>query len=459
MPGLEDFLSGLLFNQQPMQDQPQDLTGGAPPQAPPPPAPMPRPRPQSFDNRWSPVETALGSGTFDPVGMNNMPPRGGALAFTDQPLSRPRPDLPAEIAERPPLPSEIPTRPAVPGADSPPAADAVPLPRPRPGAAVIQDPSNPLGGAPYDEAPPAARSAAIPGLNADALPPRGTQPPASSFRPGALGDQRDIQPPMWGPNAPGSGGGVGGILNAIGGPKMLSRSLAGGLLSVKNSPFAGEVFAHGAGGALAGGNQYQDAQDASKTAALDRAIKLKGQDQTAAYRTGQLDLGHRNAATGEANSASLSALRAAQATKPGAWNKTPHQIRLDVDKYLQGENKEIDRKYGIGSRPAYGEEGAKRTAAAEAEKKALKAQKYKEYGLDENGMPAGGSRAPAGGAGPAAPGAPVTSREQYDALPAGARYQHPNDPPGQLRVKGGGDGATPAAPVPLGDGGEEDEDQ
>jgi hypothetical protein len=45
-------------------------------------------------------------------------------------------------------------------------------------------------------------------------------------------------------------------------------SLAGGLSNVKNSPFAGQLAANAAGGAIAGGNKAQDI-------AIEQAIKLQ----------------------------------------------------------------------------------------------------------------------------------------------------------------------------------------
>jgi uncharacterized membrane protein len=45
-------------------------------------------------------------------------------------------------------------------------------------------------------------------------------------------------------------------------------SLAGGLSNVKNSPFAGQVAANAAGGAIAGGNKAEDTE-------INQALKLQ----------------------------------------------------------------------------------------------------------------------------------------------------------------------------------------
>src|SRR5438876_4887330 len=50
--------------------------------------------------------------------------------------------------------------------------------------------------------------------------------------------------------------------------KTVMASLAGGLSNVKNSPFAGQLAANAAGGAIAGGNKAEDT-------AIDQAIKLQ----------------------------------------------------------------------------------------------------------------------------------------------------------------------------------------
>jgi hypothetical protein len=68
------------------------------------------------------------------------------------------------------------------------------------------------------------------------------------------------------------------ILGPSGGNDMLrqaSRSLAGGLSKVGAQPFAGQAFANSMGGALEGGNSYEDQQFKDKLGVLDRALKNK----------------------------------------------------------------------------------------------------------------------------------------------------------------------------------------
>ena len=50
--------------------------------------------------------------------------------------------------------------------------------------------------------------------------------------------------------------------------KTVMASLAGGLSNVRNSPFAGQVAANAAGGAIAGGNKAEDT-------AINQALKLR----------------------------------------------------------------------------------------------------------------------------------------------------------------------------------------
>ena len=92
-------------------------------------------------------------------------------------------------------------------------------------------------------------------------------------RPPEAGPAAFSPPPMSGAS-PGvtpqeSGGGLAAALgldpdNA----KTVMASLAGGLANVKNSPFAGQVAANAAGGAIAGGNKAEDT-------AIEQAIKLQ----------------------------------------------------------------------------------------------------------------------------------------------------------------------------------------
>jgi uncharacterized membrane protein len=110
-------------------------------------------------------------------------------------------------------------------------AAGVPLPRPRP-----------------PEAGPAAFS-----------------PPAFSFGMSA--------PEMRLSESGGNGDGPGGGLAAALGlnpdrAKTVMASLAGGLSNVKNSPFAAQVAANAAGGAIAGGNKAEDTE-------INQALKLQ----------------------------------------------------------------------------------------------------------------------------------------------------------------------------------------
>ena len=67
----------------------------------------------------------------------------------------------------------------------------------------------------------------------------------------------------------GSGGGLAAALGLDSDrAKTVMASLAGGLANVKNSPFAGQVAANAAGGAIAGGNKAEDT-------AIEQGIKLQ----------------------------------------------------------------------------------------------------------------------------------------------------------------------------------------
>jgi hypothetical protein len=83
----------------------------------------------------------------------------------------------------------------------------------------------------------------------------------------------DMRPSESGGIGLGSGGGLAAALGLD--PdraKTVMASLAGGLSHVKNSPFAGQVAANAAGGAIAGGNKAEDT-------AIEQAIKAQRVNQ------------------------------------------------------------------------------------------------------------------------------------------------------------------------------------
>ena len=87
-------------------------------------------------------------------------------------------------------------------------------------------------------------------------------------------------PPGTPPDMRGGLGG-GGLAAALGldpdRAKTVMASLAGGLSNVKNSPFAGQVAANAAGGAIAGGNKAEDT-------AINQTLKLQQINQRGGTR-------------------------------------------------------------------------------------------------------------------------------------------------------------------------------
>jgi hypothetical protein len=103
------------------------------------------------------------------------------------------------------------------------------------------------------------------------LRPRPLEAGPAAFSP--PGPTSDMEPGESGGNYPGFGpAGPRGLAAALGldpdQTKTAMASLAGGLSNVKNSPFAGQVAANAAGGAIAGGNQAQDTE-------INQALKLR----------------------------------------------------------------------------------------------------------------------------------------------------------------------------------------
>ena len=107
-----------------------------------------------------------------------------------------------------------------------------------------------------------------------------------------------------------SGFGSGGLAAALGldpdRAKTVMASLAGGLSNVKNSPFAGQVAANAAGGAIAGGNKAQDTE-------INQALKLRQINQKAPV----IDEEMRRAAQAD-RAGTLAQARDAVARSPGA---------------------------------------------------------------------------------------------------------------------------------------------
>ena len=85
-------------------------------------------------------------------------------------------------------------------------------------------------------------------------------------------------PPDIQPDESGGTGDPSGLAAALafdpGRAKTVMASLAGGLSNVKNSPFAGQVAANAAGGAIAGGNKAEDTE-------INQALKLRQINQRA----------------------------------------------------------------------------------------------------------------------------------------------------------------------------------
>src|SRR5437899_437332 len=81
---------------------------------------------------------------------------------------------------------------------------------------------------------------------------------------------REMQPGESGGTGPGFGAGGFGAALGLDPDRMktVMASLAGGLSNVRNSPFAGQVAANAAGGALAGGNKAEDTS-------INQALRLR----------------------------------------------------------------------------------------------------------------------------------------------------------------------------------------
>ncbi len=315
-----------------------------------------------------------------------------------------------------------------------PAEEGVP---PRQAGNPLADPSlltRTSGPAPGAMKPPAPPPPAV-----LSRPPQRLQPPP----PGVAPEAPPVQEP---PAAPGLLGSLGLTPDRA---AMLKRSLAGGLNAVKSSPFALESFAHGAGGALEGGNKAEDLQEVQKERLLRNAIAMRGQDLNDKYHMGSLGVQQGQLGVSQQNAESLADLRKAQAARPGAWNKPPHQIQLDVDKHIVQLNKEIDKDPRFVPQPTDTPDvRQQKAAAAAAEKAKIKAETYQRYGIDPN---AGVGGPPGSGA---TIGKPIT-REKYDALPIGAPYMHPS---GEMRIKGKKKaGTAPALPAPAAVPDEEDD--
>jgi hypothetical protein len=123
----------------------------------------------------------------------------------------------------------------------------------------------------------------------------------------------------------GSGGGLAAALGLDPArAKTVMASLAGGLSNVKNSPFAGQVAANAAGGAIAGGNKAEDT-------AIEQGIKLQ--------RARQIGLKRADAASTRWYRDRVAALRDEQR----AINQSAQTLEQKAERYkdLQGRAREL----------------------------------------------------------------------------------------------------------------------
>lgn len=356
----------------------------------------------------------------------------------------------------------------------PPVPPQIPLPPPRPQTAPQLPPSGVPDGGPYNTGP---------------------------------GDPYTVAPKMWGPGAPNMAppGPVSdidqpskrsyGILTALGmDPEhaaSVKRSLAGGLSKVKSGTTAGESIAQSLGGSMTGGNNYEDAQDKRREGALDRAIKLKGQDELNDYRQGSLDRSNygvagqtqdgkgvyfdRRNGTEKVGGQVLAPKAGAGGRGGGvtqwkydAWMKANPGDEKGALDYASGQKKlgepDINRLSAIAARDDLRGNPAM-ASRPQAEKDAYLKERMDFWRQQhrQGAAPAPAPAQPGGAPAPAAPGrsgviAPAgvgdeppmismkgaggqtdpyqpQSPDDYNEIPPGAYYQHPNDPPGKLRLK------------------------
>lgn len=77
------------------------------------------------------------------------------------------------------------------------------------------------------------------------------------------------------------------------------RALAGGMSKIGSSPFKGQAFGNAFGGAIQGGNAYEDSEAARASKAKDQALKQQEADQLNQFRQGSLGVSKQNADTQE----------------------------------------------------------------------------------------------------------------------------------------------------------------
>lgn len=123
---------------------------------------------------------------------------------------------------------------------------------------------------------------------------------------GVFGQQQNAAPmmapppeamPMQAP-PPEAGGGLAATLGLS--PDAMQRAmraLGAGLSKVKSGTSAGEAIAQGLGGSFVGAQAFDDLQDKRKVEALDRAIRMKTQDNDQEYRKASLGISQQNADT------------------------------------------------------------------------------------------------------------------------------------------------------------------
>lgn len=206
--------------------------------------------------------------------------------------------------------------------------------------------------------------------------------------------------------------------------ERFSRALAAGLASMKG-PGGMAAFAQGFGGAMQGGQRYEDQQrrEGYERGDKERAFGLREQElgERREDRRETRKFRERHEDRQDRNQKSLDEWRKRERQGTQARDRRP-QFELQFERAVDAFTEKLDRRIENTNDPVEREKLQKnRDAMVEKYKSDLRRRVFpdeKEPTTTPEGHPI------------------PRSKQEYDALPPGTRYRHPADPPGTpLRVK------------------------
>jgi hypothetical protein len=221
------------------------------------------------------------------------------------------------------------------------------------------------------------------------------------------------------------------LANAFDSPKngrAFSRSLSAGFSGIEGNTKGG-TFARGMGGAMRGGERFEDDEYTRSLNALDRAIKFKAAGRDDAYKAALTQYYQ-----GKTRALTDPTLGPRGPLRGPAWQKPHEQRFLEAEKLINVQNRQIDLETGVNNPRLNPQQRAEAQAKAQKLKEENRARVFKEMGLDPKVQPqltpSAPQQYPQGQNGN--PFKPMNAND-FKQIPPGAYYVDPGD--GKTYVK------------------------